>query len=164
MTSLTRYVPSSAINSGCNTLTPVSIITASTPLPVKENMVSLSTFVVVVIPTPWKGELNCPPFTNIWLQFDLIEFVWDVVSLSKAAVYLGLLNATSFLNFNENKDSGCGYFSGFNSTFSTLEWVFKISASALLILYIELLNENILSFVHSIFRFGMPSISFSFII
>ena len=33
----------------------------------------------------------------------------------------GLLNATSFLNFNENKDSGCGYFSGFNSTFSTLE-------------------------------------------
>ena len=24
-------------------------------------------------------------------------------------------------NFNENKDSGCGYFSGFNSTFSTLE-------------------------------------------
>ena len=55
MTSNTLCVPSSSINSGCNIPTPVSMVTTSTFLPVKEYMTSLFVVSAVVIPTPLYG-------------------------------------------------------------------------------------------------------------
>ena len=83
-------MPSSAINSGCRTLTPVSIITASTPFPVNENKISSST-VSVAIPTALYGVDLCPPLTKVCAQFDRIEFVCLTLGEFTCPVINGLL-------------------------------------------------------------------------